>query len=196
MQREGFAREEKGMEMISTLLASKAAKVLASCVCPVAGATAVTMAVPQVRHAVHQATAPREYAKPKTRVRPVSQPPCPEAPALLAPDAPLAAVPLDIAAPEGVTPVAFGSRSTGDLGPGVGGEPLIPIELGPGVPTDGRPTTPVAAVPEVKTWVQLIVGFGLVGGATRLAYSRERPSPTPGLPDQNGRSPITLPPSA
>ncbi|MGH6780625.1 MAG: PEP-CTERM sorting domain-containing protein, partial [Sphingomonadaceae bacterium] len=55
--------------MLKTMVASKAAKLMAACVCPVVGSAALTVSVPQVREAVHKATAPRQYAKPKTRVR-------------------------------------------------------------------------------------------------------------------------------
>ena len=55
--------------MLKEAVASKAAKLLMTCVCPVAGTTALTLGVPQVRDAVHKTAQPRQYAKPKTRVR-------------------------------------------------------------------------------------------------------------------------------
>ena len=55
--------------MLKEAVASKAAKLLMTCVCPVAGTTALSLGVPQVRDAVYKATQPRQYAKPKTRVR-------------------------------------------------------------------------------------------------------------------------------
>jgi hypothetical protein len=180
--------------MIRTMLASKTAKMIATCVCPVAGTTAVTMAVPQVKQAVHKATAPRAYAKPKTRVRPAALAPCPDPmPVLLGGEPEIAALPIGPlarqanpfvtgpGAPVAGVPVVFGPGAPG-------GDGLIPVVPGPGVP--------VAGVPDGETWVQLIVGFGLIGGATRLAVVRDKPRIAPPVADQNGLSPMTLPPSA
>jgi len=55
--------------MLKEAVASKAAKLLMTCVCPVAGTTALTLGVPQARDAVHKAVQPHQYAKPKTRIR-------------------------------------------------------------------------------------------------------------------------------
>lgn len=158
--------------MIKTLAASKAAKLFATCVCPVAGTVALTVSVPQVRTAVHKATAPRAYAKPKTRVRPQArtaalQAPCPEVgPALAIQN--------------------FGPLST------MGALSFVPPELGDversggnprggGPPSRGGPTfvdnppTP-SVVPEPRAWVQLLLGFGIVGAVMRTGRRRGQAS--------------------
>jgi len=152
--------------MIRSMLASKTAKMVAACVCPVAGTTAVTVSVPQVRQAVHSATAPktpRAYAAPKTRVRPAALAPCPE---------PVPVVISSVAAPS-VQPVSETrpvELATNDLTPRLTpatptNRPIrtVPVRITPGV---------VGAVPEAGTWVQMIVGFGLVGGAVRAGAAR------------------------
>jgi hypothetical protein len=139
--------------MIRSLLASKTAKLVAACVCPVAGTGALTVAVPQVRSAVHKATAPRAYAAPKTRVRPAAAAPCPEAtPVMLA--SPLAML-TPQPTPQSFTPPPLNNG-------GGGNNPNVPLDPGGG----GKPILP--AVPEAATWAQMIVGFGLIGGAVRL----------------------------
>lgn len=170
--------------MLKSMVASKAAKLMAACVCPVVGSAALTVSVPQVREAVHKATAPRQYAKPKTRVRkPAAEvaaaaiAPCPTAvPVVLAAmelptDATLA--PLDFASldpktllnPPRATP--FVPRPTGvGGGGGGGGNPPGGGEVPP------SPEPPVPVLPDAATWAQMILGFGFIGGAMR--YSRRR----------------------
>lgn len=163
--------------MLRTMILARAAKLVATCVCPVVGTGVVTMAVPQVRHAVHHYTAPREYALPKTRTRaPViaaAAAPCPQPIPIVASPA-IAAIP-EITSPEIVAPpqqIALG-------GPGINPGEIIPIDLGPR-PIAGNPgggggvPLPPTALPEARTWIQLVLGFGLVGGTTRMAQSRLR----------------------
>lgn len=136
--------------MIRSLLASKTAKLVAACVCPVAGTGALTVAVPQVRTAVHRATAPRAYAAPKTRVRPAAATPCPEA------------TPVMIGSPLAMITPQVKQITLPGL-PGTNGrDPNVPTDIG-----GGQQVTP--SVPETTTWVQMIVGFGLVGGVVRMA---------------------------
>lgn len=154
--------------MIKSLAASKAAKLLATCVCPVAGTVALTVAVPQVRTAVHKATAPRAYAKPKTRVRPQTaalQAPCPETGPALATQsiAPFGMTPMSL------PPVAFtGTDVPGTPGGGgTGGPPLVNPPGG-----GGGGITPPGIVPEPGTWLQLVLGFGVVGMVMRAGKGR------------------------
>lgn len=174
--------------MLASIVASKTARLIATCVCPVVGAGTLTMAVPKVRNAVHRATAPHEYALPKTRERavPVS---------IVAPCTTIGATPLGTGFPD-VVPAAF-PRSMPDgkvplptgpilaLGPDLKPKSpgLPPAFGGPGNP--GNPDTPpvvpgtpgfpgVGGVPEPHTWLQLLVGFTLIGGAVRM--TRKQPT--------------------
>lgn len=153
--------------MLGSIVASKTARLITACVCPVVGAGTLTMSVPKVRNAVHKATAPREYALPKTRERlaePVSAP----APCTVIGATPLSAgyiedVPSPLYPfPGGPTPVP--------------GSPIVPLSYGDSpnkvqindVPTGG------GAVPEPHAWLQFLIGFTLIGGAVRMA--RKRPT--------------------
>lgn len=147
--------------MLSSLVASKTARLITACVCPVVGAGTLTMTVPKVRNAVHKATAPSEYALPKTRER--------------------AAIPAAAMAPcttIGATPLSAGYIEQGNVPYAyLPGRDSVPDSL---LPPDRPRTlppgkTPVyGAVPEPQTWLQLIVGFTLIGGAVRMA--RKRPT--------------------
>jgi hypothetical protein len=151
--------------MLSSVIASKSAKLIAACVCPVVGAGTLTMSVPKVRNAVHKVTAPREYALPKTRERlavPASA---------IAPCKTLGATPLSAGyiedMPEQYTPLitrdpvdGFPIISVQSRSPGIGKSPFSPVSSG--------------AVPEPQTWLQLLLGFTLVGGAVRM--TRKRPT--------------------
>lgn len=148
--------------MIKGLLASNGARLVAACVCPVAGTVAVTVGVPQVRHAVHRATAPRAYALPKTRVRP---------PAAV----PIEAAPIATAAIGAPCVPAFETASlNADFDNGVTELGAIPRPRvdGPILPDAGVPLLP--GVPEPRSWVQMLIGFGLIGGATRYALKYNR----------------------
>lgn len=154
--------------MIKSLAASNAAKLMAACVCPVAGTVALTVAVPQVRSAVHKATAPRAYALPKTRVRPQTasiQPPCAETGALASQSiAPFTMTPLSLSSVPLDSP---GFTGIPGGGPNPGG-PLVsnnPPGGGPNVPPPG-------IVPEPGTWLQLVLGFGAIGMMMRARWGR------------------------
>jgi len=171
--------------MLASIVASRTARLIATCVCPVVGAGTLTMAVPKVRNAVHRATAPHEYALPKTRERavPVS---------IVAPCTTIGATPLGTGFPD-VVPAAF-PRSLPDskaplpsgpilaLGPDLKPKsPGLPPVTGgpdnPGTPpvVPGTPGFPgVGGVPEPHTWLQLLVGFTLIGGAVRM--TRKEPT--------------------
>nr|WP_293860024.1 PEPxxWA-CTERM sorting domain-containing protein [Sphingomonas sp. SCN 67-18] len=166
--------------MLKEVIASKAAKIIAACVCPVVGTTALTLSVPQVRQAVHKATAPRAYAKPKTRVRAEPTPPpvqtamtdCP--PVFVGNDSSIAPL---LASPDSVLP----PREFAGGPPGTPGFPFVPGSpggpggpSGPNPPTPPNPPGPPPAVPEPAAWIQMIIGFGVIGGATRVTYRRQR----------------------
>jgi len=157
--------------MIKSLAASKAAKAFAMCVCPVAGTVALTTAVPQVRSAVHKATAPRQYAKPKTRVRPqmqtaAVQPPCIEPGALATQSiAPFTMTPLSLSSVPLDSP-AFSGVPGGGSNPG-GGGPIVTNN-----PPGGPNVPPPGIVPEPGTWLQLVLGFGVIGMMMRGRWGR------------------------
>lgn len=164
--------------MLKEIVASKAAKLIAACVCPVVGTAALTVSVPEVRERVHRATAPRAAAAPAARRAPAEAVAAAEA--VCPTDTPviLAAQPFTpaIGAP-GALPLAFaGPEGPGPGGGGgffVGGAPGIPIGgfvPGPGV----QPPPPPPVIPEPGTWLQLIVGFGVIGGATRVTYRQQK----------------------
>lgn len=146
--------------MLSSLVASKTARLITACVCPVVGAGTLTMTVPKVRNAVHKATAPSEYALPKTRER--------------------AAIPAAAMAPcttIGATPLSAGYIEQGNVPYAYlpGREPVPGSQLPPTTPYTLPPEkVAIGAVPEPQTWLQLIVGFTLIGGAVRMA--RKRPT--------------------
>lgn len=56
--------------MLKEVVASNVAKLIAACVCPVVGTAAVTLGVPEVRQAVHRATAPKAKPKRVARAKP------------------------------------------------------------------------------------------------------------------------------
>lgn len=161
--------------MLKEMAASKAAKLIAACVCPVAGTTALTMAVPQVKSAVHRATSPRAKALPRTVSRPVQYAtapvPCYDPTPLGVGMGPLQAANLgglDMPQLASITP----SQAAG--GPAVIGSPFVPIGgiVFPGGPGGGGGIVPL--VPEPTTWVQLVLGFAVVGGAARATARRRR----------------------
>ncbi|AGH48386.1 hypothetical protein CV103_03710 [Sphingomonas fennica] len=157
---------------------------MAACVCPVVGSAALTLSVPQVRNAVHKATAPRQYALPKTRVRQPAAEMAAASPAAIAPcptAVPVVLSSLDLPIPQAdvETPISLASfdpktfnpprsilpppvRPGGGIFPG---GPTTPEGPGPGPGTD--PETPL--LPDANIWVQMILGFGLIGGAIRFS---------------------------
>jgi hypothetical protein len=86
------------------MLASSTVKLVAACVCPVAGTAALTLGMPKVRSAVHKATAPapvREaHAKPRIRIpqMPAPRPVGSEGPTIICP------VPNLLAGPQSLLP--------------------------------------------------------------------------------------------
>ncbi|KRB82534.1 hypothetical protein ASE00_10800 [Sphingomonas sp. Root710] len=156
--------------MLKEAVASKAAKLLMTCVCPVAGTTALSLGVPQVRDAVHKATQPRQYAKPKTRIRATpeegtqyaaAETPCPT----VTPFA-LSNLPTVSPTPAPPTPIQVAEAPPPDPTP----IPLTPTIFVP--PTTSTPPNDQPGVPEPSTWIQLMLGFGLIGGVARVTYRK------------------------
>lgn len=156
--------------MIKTLAASKAAKLFAACVCPVAGTVALTVAVPQVRTAVHKATAPRAYAKPKTRVRAPLQA---QTAALAAPCEPLGIAASDFGPLKPFSDLPPVLLSGPNDVPGTGNPPGGPIGIRNPPGGGGGITPPPSPIPEPKAWVQLLLGFGIIGAVMRTAKRRD-----------------------
>lgn len=161
--------------MLKEVLASNGAKLVAACVCPIAGATAIALKVPEVRAAVHKATAPKpeRHARAKPRVRTPAKEEdkdreqrfesaavCPP-PAVLQNGSiePRASAALDL------QPVRIVESRVSD-------RVYVPApcsavsEIGGGVA--GR----IGAVPEPATWAQMIAGFALMGATLRAGRRR------------------------
>ena len=154
--------------MLKEAVASKAAKLLMTCVCPVAGTTALSLGVPQVRDAVYKATQPRQYAKPKTRVRAHEE----EAVQVAENEAcpPVTPFHLDnlpqVSPPPG-TPPGTPPSTPPDTPP-----PPTPPEHPPYIPPSPPVPPDTPGVPEPSTWLQLLLGFGLIGGVMRVTYRK------------------------
>ena len=171
--------------MIREFVASKTAKLLAACICPVAGTGLVTMNVPQARTLVHKATAPRTAAvSPIARkpIEPAAVVPCGKAePILVIPQVaglePVPATPFDMPALERSLPATITPDRVAAAVPEFGRSPSI-IPGSPGNP-DGPGTgiVPSTPLPEPASWAQIILGFGLIGATVRMAYRRERTMP-------------------
>lgn len=175
--------------MLKEVLASNVAKLVAACVCPLAGASAIALKVPQVRAAVHKATEPKTArakpklkqppqdrearAKPRVRmpVRPAIAPEaggeqlaqgmmCPS-PVQLGPDLPIGAGSSQqtVMVLPAPAPVIEVQRNLQVVCPSIGGGMALV-------------TAATGVVPEPATWAQMIAGFALVGGTLRAGRQR------------------------
>lgn len=211
--------------MLGAIIASKTARMVTWCVCPVVGAGTLTMSVPKVRDAVHKATAPRQYALPKTRERPdvipakatplgLASAPCPSIASPLVDhgfmesvEDPFTSLPPRVTPLGGTGPKAFqrktpesvGGSSTGSSSGGFpsstssGGDPGTSTSTSTGgIASSGDPSSSTSTgglassggipsssggsgiVPEPHAWLQLLVGFALIGGSLRLV--RRKPT--------------------
>jgi hypothetical protein len=166
--------------MLKEVFASNIAKLVAACVCPVVGASAVALKVPPVRQALHKATAPKpeRQARAKPRVRAPIRPDAaadkaaPETlpalqSAMMCPqpapfdEAPMRPVVAD--GPMSMTPDLPARRGGWDYGPGN----CSPVSM-PG----GGVMASFAAIPEPATWAQMVAGFALLGGVVRSGRRR------------------------
>jgi hypothetical protein len=157
--------------MLTTVAASKAAKVLALCVCPVLGATAM-LKVPAVRQAVHDATAPAKKSPPK-RSRLVKRDAA-DAPAPVCPDpvpvqlTSMPLLPLSTLEPDGLT-----------ILPDLEDPETASFAMASAVPDPRRRPGEAARVfqstdvPEPAIWLQTIIGMGVAGSAIRMATRRQ-----------------------
>ena len=164
--------------MLREALASGTAKLVAACVCPVVGASALTLTVPKVRSAVHDLTAPAERAaraKPRVRqpLRAVEKPKA--GPEIICPQPVVAGL-------SGVLPQSFGDLPEIALGharPGRGGN------SGVGASRNLSPR-PVAFLP--------MPSGGGGGGGGVFPPSDGGREPAPGEPPPNEEDPgATLP---
>jgi hypothetical protein len=159
--------------MLKEVLASNAAKLVAACVCPVVAGT-VALEVPQVRAAVHKATAPKlrtARAKPRIRV-PANDAGAQSrladarltcaAPPLVFADAALrpASLNLPVSAPAADVPYMGFERGAPSANCATVNFANRGILIG------------VGGVPEPATWMQLIAGFALAGAALRARRRR------------------------
>ncbi|MDB5686465.1 MAG: sorting protein [Rhizorhabdus sp.] len=162
--------------MLKEAVASKAAKLLMTCVCPVAGTTALSLGVPQVRDAVHKATQPRQYAKPKTRVRATpaadegvqvasAETPCPSVTPFALNNLPLVSQP------------TLPSLKFAEGGPTTLVNNPLPSPPSTQSPAGASPFVTNTPVPEPETWVQIVLGFGIIGGVARVTYRRNGTDP-------------------
>ena len=173
--------------MLKEVLASNAAKLVAACVCPVVGA-GVALKVPEVRSAVHKATAPKpvRYARAKPKVRPPAKTESADKPDLPLQTAALCAQPLTLP----TAPMELRATNMFDLPPVRIVESRVPERVyvsqatpcssvtGIGFGTERN----VGGVPEPATWAQMIAGFALVGTAVRTGRRRRE-----GIQDRHKR---------
>lgn len=189
--------------MLKTLAASSAAKAAALCVCPVVGAGVIATQVPQVRKAIHKATAPKKPIR-ASRALPRIEEPC-ITPASVAQNAvpgavprvaqilplsegngPLAELP---AVAEEATPTVASTLPSGGIGGPGGGFIALPGTPGGGgggggggfLPPDTVVTPPIlpvpggpGAVPEPAAWVQMTGGFLVVGATIRFVKRQQQ----------------------
>lgn len=153
--------------MVKHAIMSKAAKLIAACVCP----AVLTLTVPPVRDAVHKATAPRAVANAKPKVRRAAVSREPRAATQALPPAQTSAVMLTCPQYTGIgslpdlatTPLPAATRAFAHslalpvAGLTGGGADAPPSGL--------RPLPP--GIPEPETWVTLVIGFAGVGIALR-----------------------------
>lgn len=169
--------------MLGSLAASNAAKAAALCICPVGAAVVVTQ-VPQVRTAVHKATAPRHV--PARRIAPRATPAA-NIPAQTAMAAPCPSVlPVlqqggealtflnptlsNVSFSQSLPPVALAQSYSS---PGGGG--VVSFPNGPEADVNA------SVLPEPGTWLQFGLGFAVLGGAIRSSVARKRLEASPDL---------------
>jgi hypothetical protein len=163
--------------MLKEVLASNAAKLVAACVCPIVGASIVTLKVPQVREAVHKATTPKP--KREARAKPRVRMPKKEVAAKADEEKPVETALMcgdpDLLRSGPLEPTATSMISMPP--PRMDMQPpperiFITQNCGPAQFATGIPGLRVAGVPEPATWAQMIAGFGLMGAAIRAGRRR------------------------
>ena len=161
--------------MLKEVFASNVAKLVAACVCPVVGASAIALKVPPVRAALHKATAPKPQrdARAKPRVRAAgkgakkTQAEAPVQTAMLCPQRfDLSDSPLQSATLVGAM------SSSPDLRVEAPAVTFTPVSCPTVRMGGGGMISAFAAIPEPATWAQMVAGFGLLGGAVRAGRRR------------------------
>ncbi|MFM9977284.1 MAG: hypothetical protein ACKVOP_04475 [Sphingomonadaceae bacterium] len=123
-----------------------------------------------------KAAKPRQFAKPRIRKAPLqmaSTPLCPDPVPVLLTD-----VPFDV--PNASQ--AFVANTPGladDLGTFADVRPGVP-NIRPGLIGFTPPAFIPTPLPEAQTWVQMIAGFGAIGGAIRLSKRHQGEKAAPG----------------
>ena len=158
---------------------------LALCACPPLIAVTAAIAVPQVRHAIHHATAPKPHHHPLVRTAKRPSADCvargrTDANRAGADDFLRDVADLDMSEPQigaiQASALAAPSRSgrggwngsSPSFGFTPGGEWIGTPPGGPGAPTNPTgPNPPTGAVPEPSNWLFMLLGFGVVGGTIR-----------------------------
>jgi hypothetical protein len=163
--------------MLKEVLASNAAKLVAACVCPVVGASVVTLKVPQVREAVHKATTPKP--KREARAKPRVRTPKKEIAAKKDEDKPVETALMcgdpDLLRSGPLEPSATSMISMPAPRMDMPPPPeriFVTHNCGPAQFAAGIPGLRVAGVPEPATWAQMIAGFGLMGAMIRAGRRR------------------------
>jgi hypothetical protein len=171
--------------MLGVLATSKVAKAAALATCSVGGTAVVTVSVPKVRTAVHKLTAPpakarpRQFAKPRIRSAPIqlaATPICPDPVPILLTDTPFSV-------PDASEAFVFNTPGLERLPASGPGSPPTVFRTGfSGITPNGFTPSGFVAVPlpESQTWVQMIAGFGAIGGAIRLSKRHQGEKPAPG----------------
>lgn len=162
--------------MLKEVLASNTAKLVAACVCPVVGAGTVALEVPQVRAALHRATAPKAKPKPRREARAKPRVRIPEK--TQKDDAPVETAALMCSQPLRLEDAPLQPAFNAPITVAPIESPRIervyvPSGCAPVPGLDLIRTGPVAGVPEPATWAQMIAGFALMGGVLRIGRRRQ-----------------------
>ncbi len=166
--------------MLKEVFASNVAKLVAACVCPVVGVSAVALKVPPVRQALHKATEPKPKREarakprspgkiaPKAKDKAVEPPPFQQVALACPPSTPFNDAPLQSASLN--APVS----AARDLAVPTRGLDFAPSSCPTVRMGGGGFMATFAAVPEPATWAQMVAGFALLGGVLRAGRRRNR----------------------
>ena len=157
----GAARQ--GVNVLGSVVASKAAKAAALCICPIVGTAVVTTQVPAVRKAVHSATAPKQAKQPKRARLALRKPVAQTAQAV-----PVCADPIPVVL--GTQPIKVSAAEAEPVKISLD-EPSAPSKPQLSALSSGPAYAfrPLAGVPEPAEWVQMLGGFAIVGATIRYA---------------------------
>lgn len=160
----------QGIEVLASLVASKAAKAAALCICPIVGTAVVTTQVPAVRKAIHSATAPKQAKQPKRARLALRKPVQQTAQAV-----PVCADPIPVVL--GTQPIKVSAAEAEPFSISLD-EPSAPTKPQLSASSSGPAYAfrPLAGVPEPAAWAQMLGGFAVVGATIRYAR-KARPAP-------------------